>query len=181
MKRGKVYPIDLLKHNTSLEEIPYLFAGTEITIGVDINKDIFSNNFALAKVVGVWSDVRFNDRPYAAESFGPNDIFQSQIDFYTLFLNNRDLSDASNLFAVFNSDNSDRGLRIIRTDLLSGNRSLNSISNMFSRNALLKGNVPLFKASLYPILNSFSGYLSGVTESNILNRNQLDIRLKPTG
>ena len=51
--RGLAYPIDLFRHNVSLESIVNMFSGTNIPVGVDINSDIFAYNGALRNVSGV--------------------------------------------------------------------------------------------------------------------------------
>jgi hypothetical protein len=48
--RGIKYPPDLLKNNVNLLEIPRLFSGTYLEVGVDINADLLSTNTQLTNI-----------------------------------------------------------------------------------------------------------------------------------
>lgn len=96
-------------------------------------------------------------------------------------MDNPRISNASNLFAVL-GDNLDgkKGLLLIEDTLLQNSYNLNNVSGMFYYCTSLQGAVPLFNSLSYPILNVVSGYLSGVSQYNITNADQLESKFKPT-
>ena len=102
-----------------------------------------------------------------------------QINFSQLFINNTRISNASNLFAVLGSNEANKGLLLIEDTLLQNSYNLNNVSGMFYYCTSLQGAVPLFNSLSYPILNVVSGYLSGVSQYNITNADQLESKFKP--
>ena len=50
LTRGIMYPPDLFKYNVALTDIPSLFYGTTIPVGVDVNTDLFYKNTLLRNV-----------------------------------------------------------------------------------------------------------------------------------
>ena len=174
--RGIAYPPDLFKYNVALLEIPAVFMGTEIPTGVDINIDLFANLPELRNISNLWADCTFSNRPYTAESFTDEQLIYPQIDFQNIFNNNTKITNASGLFASYSLA---KGLFIIEDTLLNRAFNLNNISSMFYYNINMKGNVPEFPATSYPILNTVSGYLSGCLEQNITNASSLETRLIP--
>ena len=175
--RGIMYPPDLFKYNVALTDITGMFMGTRIPVGVDVNTDLFATLVELRVVSNVWSDCIFDNRPYNAESFTPDQLIYSQMNFANLFDTNTKLTNASGLFAVYTTG---RGLYIIESTLLNKAFNLNNISNMFYYNANMKGAVPTFTAATYPVLNNVSGYLTGCIEGNITNSATLETRLIPS-
>lgn len=105
----------------------------------------------------------------------------SQINFSEIFKANIKITNASNLFAVTNLTNLNRGLLLITSDLLRNALQINNISGMFYYNTRLSGSVPLFQANIYTALNSVSSYLTGVNKNSILNADLLEPRLIPLG
>ncbi len=176
--RGIKYPPDLFKYNTSLEDISNMFADTIIEVGVDINSDLFSNNPNLKNITGCWMDCKFDKRAYKAD--GTSETYP-QFDFVNIFKNNTRITNASNLFAVTNSlDSEERGLLLITADLLKTCYNINNISGMFYYCKSMTGAVPTFSSASYPVLNIVSGYLSGCPKSNITNADELESRLVPS-
>lgn len=181
LTRGLAYPIDLFQFNIMLEEIPNMFFGTSIPVGVDVNRDLFKNNTNLKNIRGLWANSSFDLRRYGADALLESDLQEAQIDFNNLFLSSTRITNASNLFAVLDSNLKNRGLKIIKSSLLSTARNINDVSNMFYYNTELKGSVPEFKSAFYTALNSVSGYLTNVEESRIENSGELEQRLIPQG
>jgi hypothetical protein len=179
--RGLMYPPDLLNYNTELINIPGLFSNTTIPIGVDINSDLFKRNLKLKNISSLWSNCKFDKRPYNAEYFAPDQVYYSQIDFENIFKHNIKITNASNLFAITDILSADKGLLIITPDLLRTALNINSISGMFYYNINMHGAVPLFQSTIYTALNQVSGYLTGVSKYNITNADQLEPRLIPYG
>ena len=97
-------------------------------------------------------------------------------------MNNPRISNASGLFAVLGDilEGGDRGLLLIEDTLLQNSYNLNNVSSMFYYCTSLQGAVPLFNSLSYPILNVVSSYLSGVSQHNITNADQLESKFKPT-
>lgn len=50
---------------------------------------------------------------------------------------------------------------------------------MFYYNSSVVESVPLFNSATYRYIGSYVGYLSGVIESNIVNRDSVETRLRP--
>ena len=172
---GMMYPPDLFKYNSALEEIPYMFAKTFIPVGVKVNSNLFANNPNLRNITGCWSDCVFDKRSYNAETAPET----SQFDFLNLFINNTRISNASALFAVYTIDSYQRGLYKIEKTLLQNSYNINNISNMFYYNSQMSGEVPEFPSASYIVLNSVTGYLVGCTRGLITNESTLEVRLKP--
>ena len=170
-----MYPPDLFKYNSALEEIPYMFAKTFIPVGVKVNSNLFANNPNLRNITGCWADCVFDKRSYNAET-APD---TSQFDFLNLFINNTRISNASALFAVYTIDSYQRGLYKIEKTLLQNSYNINNISNMFYYNSQMSGEVPEFPSASYIVLNSVTGYLVGCTRGLITNESTLEVRLKP--
>lgn len=176
--RGIKYPPDLFKYNSKLEEVPNMFNGTSIEVGVDINSDLFSNNPNLKNISGCWSNCQFDKRAYNAD--GTQEIYP-QIDFENIFKNNTKITNASSLFATtVITENSTLGLLLIEDTLLKTCYNINNISNMFYYCRGMVGNVPMFVSANYPVLNVVSGYLQGCVKSNITNADELESRLIPS-
>ena len=175
--RGIMYPPDLFTYSIALTEISGLFMGTIIPVGVDINTGLLAALVELKNVSNLWSDCLFDNRPYNAESFTPEQLIHPQINFANLFDTNTKITNASGLFAVYTSG---RGLWIIESTLLNKAFNMNNISNMFYYNANMKGSVPTFTAATYPVLNNVTGYLTGCIEGNITNSATLETRLIPS-
>ena len=96
-------------------------------------------------------------------------------------MNNPRISNAAGLFAVLGDNlGKNRGLLLIEDTLLQNSYNLNNVSGMFYYCTYLQGAVPLFNSLSYPILNVVSGYLSGVSQYNITNVDQLESKFKPT-
>ena len=106
---------------------------------------------------------------------------KSQINFRELFANSPRIVNASYLFAVFDLDAKDKGLKIIDSSLLSASINITNISGMFYYNTSMKGSVPEFNSSVHTVLNTVSGYLTSVSEGNITNSSKLEQRLIPQG
>ena len=170
-----MYPPDLFKYNSALEEIPNMFSKTTIYVGTKINSDLFSSNANLRNISNCWADCIFDKRSYNAE----NAPSTKQIDYLNLFLNNTKITNASGLFAVYTIDNIYRGLYTIEKTLLQNCYNINNISNLFYYNSQMAGEVPEFPSSTYVVLNSVSGYLAGCTRGLITNEASLENRLKP--
>ena len=181
LTRGLMYPPDLFKRNIELLNITNMFANTTIPVGVDINSDLFMSNLKLRNVSGTWANCIFDKRLYNYESPPGNAIDYPQIDFNEIFRANIRITNASNLFAVTNVTELNRGLLVITPDLLRTALQINNISGMFYYNTRLSGSVPLFQSNIYTALNSVSGYLTGVNKYSILNADELETRLKPLG
>jgi len=179
--RGLMYPPGLFEKNIELLSIPNVFANTIIPVGIDINSDLFVNNKKLKNISGLWSDCYFDNRSYNYESAPENAVYYSQINFAEIFKANIKITNASNLFAVTNLTNLNRGLRLITSDLLRNALQINNISGMFYYNTRLSGSVPLFQANIYTALNTVTGYLTGVNKYSILNADLLEPRLIPLG
>ena len=179
--RGIMYPIDLFKFNTSLEDIPNMFNGTYIPVGVDINSDLFAYNGRLRNISGLWANTEFDNRRYGVEQLYPEDLKESQINFTELFKASTRITNASNLFAVTDTNLKNKGLKIIESTLLETARNINDISGMFYYNTALIGEVPKFESAFYTALNAVSGYLTNVPETNISNSLELEPRLIPQG
>ena len=175
--RGIMYPPDLLKYNSALTDIPNLFSGTTIPVGVDINTDLFFKLPSLKVINNLWSNCKFDSRPYNS-----SEIFSgiySQFSFIDLFKYNTKITNASGLFAVINTGLG-KGLLIIESALLEAAQNISNISNMFFYCTSLKGAVPLFYSSTYTALSNISGYLIGVPENNITNSSDVETRLRPS-
>jgi len=172
---GIMYPPDLLKYNTALEEIPNMFMRTQVPVGVKVNSDIFSMLVNLKNVSGCWSDCIFDRRAYNADT-APS---MSQFTYQSLFANNPRITNASSLFAVYTIDTIYRGLYTIEKTLLQNCYNINNVSNMFYYNGSMAGEVPEFPALSYTVLNSVTGYLIGCTRGLITNESTLEARLKP--
>ena len=179
--RGLMYPTDLFKYNTELLDISNMFARTRIPVGVDINSDLFINNKKLKNISSLWSNCYFDKRLYNYEVAPPNATYYSQINFVNIFKTNIRITNASNLFAVNDLTDSNKGLLLITEDLLRTALQINNISGMFYYNTNLTGAVPLFQSNIYTALNAVSGYLTGVNKYNITNANLLESRLIPMG
>lgn len=177
--RGIKYPPDLLKYNKKLQDVSYLFAGTSIEVGVDINPDLFSENTDLRVVTGTWSECNFDKREYNAD--GSQEIYP-QIDFQQIFKNNGKITNASNLFAVTShglEEKSSTGLLLISEELLQICYNINNISGMFYYCSNMQGAVPKFQSGIYPVLNIVSDYLTGCQKDYITNADELEDRLIP--
>lgn len=179
--RGIMYPIDLFKFNTLLEDIPNMFSGTYIPVGVDINSDLFAYNGRLRNISGLWANTEFDNRRYGVEQLYPKDLKESQINFTELFKASTRITNASNLFGVTDTNLKNKGLKIIESTLLETARNINDISGMFYYNTALIGEVPKFESAFYTALNAVSGYLTNVSEANISNSLELEPRLIPQG
>lgn len=175
-ERGIAYPIDLLKYNSNCLSVKNLFSNTEISVGVDINSDLFENLLLLKNISGLWSDCSFDSKEY--NGIGSNEIYP-QIDFTEIFKNNTKITDASNLFAITDSFNGKNGLLIIDKTLLKLSYIIGDISGMFLGCGYLSGEVPEFQSTTYSYLNKYFNYLTGVSKSNITNADNLEDRLKP--
>ena len=175
--RGIMYPPDLFKHNVMLTDINGVFSGTSLPVGVDVNLDIFKNLSELRVVSNLWSNCNFDNRPYSAEAFTEEQLIHSQINFANVFNYNTKITNASGLFAAYSSD---KGLKLIDSSLFNRSFNMNSISNMFYYNTLMKGTVPEFNSAVYPVLNNVSGYLLGCIKHQIQNANNLELRLIPS-
>ena len=68
---------------------------------------------------------------------------------------------------------------MIEATLLQTAINITNISNMFYYNSSVAGSVPLFNSATYRYIGSYVGYLSGVIESNIVNRDSVETRLRP--
>lgn len=177
--RGLMYPPNMFSYNEALSEVPELFAGTVVHVGSDVNSDLFGKNSNLSNVSGLFSDCEFDSRYYDNSSF-PQDKSYSQINFNSLFEGKNKITDASGLFQVNNiSLTKILGLRFIERGLLSSSTNITNISNMFAGNTNMSGEVPIFASSTYRFITQYSGYLSGVDKSSIINANELDDRLIP--
>lgn len=51
---------------------------------------------------------------------------------------------------------------------------------MFYYNTAMVGEVPTFKSATYQYLTTVSGYLTGVSKSNIANESELEAQLRPS-
>lgn len=177
-ERGVKYPYDLFKYNINLENISNMFMNTYIEVGVDINPNLFESNVNLKNISGVWSNCIFDARDYIAEGVSS---LNPQIDFENIFKYNTRITNASNLFAVTNIESGKSyGLYFIDKTLLYNSTNINNISNMFYYCANMKGSVPPFQSTMYPVLNVVEGYLVGVQKANITNADELEDRLKPS-
>jgi len=72
-----------------------------------------------------------------------------------------------------------KGLLMIEATLLQTAINITNISNMLYYNSSVVGSVPLFNSATYRYIGSYVGYLSGVIESNIVNRDSVETRLRP--
>jgi hypothetical protein len=180
--RGYKYPLDMLDYNSYLEDASYMFTKTVIETGVDINPILFNNCLNLKNISHMWADCIFHNQDYVSgtatkySNFKFEDSTSPQI-----FSNNKYITNGSGLFS-FNVSGTTGGLLIITDTFLSIANKISDISSMFQGDTLLKGSVPLFNISSYPLSrNSCSNYLTGVVESNITNASSIvaDTTIKP--
>ena len=178
--RGLMYPPDLFDYNISLTDLISIFYNTKIPVGVDVNSDLFVKLTSLRNVSNMWANCIFDKRPYNADSFDSGVVYYPQFNFSALFEKNTKISNASGLFAVTDaSGDVAKGLLMIEATLLQTAINITNISNMFYYNSSVVGNVPLFNSATYRYIGSYVGYLSGVIESNIVNRDSVETRLRP--
>lgn len=172
---GLMYPPDLFQYNTSLTKLSGVFSNTLLYDSCMIG-NIFSNLTLLTNISKMWSDCTFSNMNYSTDisaTFNP-------IDFANIFINNKKITDASGLFQVSDSSKTTLGLKIIDSTLLNKSLYISNISNMFMYNVNLKGSLPLFDPTVYSAINTYSNYITGVSQSNITNASSLNSRYKPS-
>ena len=179
--RGLMYPPDLFDYNTSLTDLISAFYNTKIPVGVDINSDLFAWLGLLKNITSLWSNCIFDKRPYNSDSLPGDAIYYPQINFSDIFAKNTKISNASGLFAVTDiTSGVIKGLLMIESSLLQTAINITNISNMLYYSSAMTGNVPTFNSTTYRYIGAYSGYLSGVLESNIVNRDDIETRLRPS-
>lgn len=178
VERGLAYPFDLFKYNTKLTSLTSMFAGTIVEVGVDINSNLFETNSGLTDVSSMWQNCQFDNRKYGIDGA---EATYPQIDFSNIFKDNTRIQNASGLFSVTNLQGEKQlGLRLIERTLLETCYNITNISNMFYYNTAMVGEVPTFKSATYQYLTTVSGYLTGVSKSNIANESELEAQLRPS-
>ena len=175
--RGIKFPPDLLVNNVNLTSIEGLFYNIEIEVGVDINSNLLENNIKLTNISNLFRNVLFSEYNY----YGVTEGEYSQVPFDTLLKNCTELQNVSSLFAVDSVDDSDRGLRIIESQLFGSsevdgvlvpdNSRITNVSGMFYNNRRLKGTIPLFDPGSYTRITQYTNYVEGVSKNFIINAN----------
>lgn len=180
IKRGKLYPEELFKYNTYLQDISSIFEDTEVIVGTDISENLFRFNTRLRNISRMWANCTFNGSEYLSDGRDNTQTY-TQIPFEKIFQYNTSISNASGLFSVGIIDsNVIYGLRLIEDTLLKTCYSIQDISSMFYYNTNMVGKVPPFLKGTYPLSNTVSDYLTGCTKDNIKNLSDIDTRLIPT-
>lgn len=176
LTRGVMFPPNMLRYNSELQELTTMFANISFPVGVDVNSDLLIGNTRLTNISNLFINCVFDKRSFVLGSETDN---ISQIS-WDMFKNNPLLTNASSLFAAYiNEPNVTRGLYIINRTLFDSNKNMNNISNMFYNNRKMIGEVPQFESSMYTRLVTVSNYLYSVPKSNITNAGNLETRLVP--
>lgn len=173
-ERGIKFPQDLFKHNNNVLNMIDIFKGMSFEVGVDINPDLFTYNTKLQNISGAFSECYFNDKLYLGSN---TDDMQNQIPCTTLFANNPDIMNISQLFMCSSvKNNKIQGPLHMSSTIFTDKKAMRDISNCFANCSNMRGTVPEFYKENHQYLQMTSNYLYNCSKDLITNWDQVEWR-----